>query len=113
MATIDLVAKGKLVVGSGITPLVVGALKFLDAHRHLAEPSYINSLGEQEKTILCFMAQEATNKEIASSLHITESTVKVHVHNILNKLQARNRLEASVSAIEQGLECNITEAGTN
>ena len=64
--------------------------------------------------MLCLMVQEATNKEIASTLHITESTVKVHVHNILVKLQARTRLEASISAIiEEGLECDVTEAGTN
>ena len=79
----------------------------------MAEPRYISLLSEQEKTILCLMAQEATNKEIASTLHITESTVKVHVRNILTKLQARNRLEASVSVIEEGLECVVTEAGTN
>ena len=70
-------------------------------------------LSEQEKTILRLMAQEATNKNIASTLHITGSAVKVHVRNILTKLHARNRLEASVSVIEEGLEYDVTEAGTN
>jgi len=113
LKTIDLVARGKLVVGSDMTPLVVGALKFLDAHKHTAEPRYISLLSEQEKVILCLVARETTNKSIASILHIAESTVKVHVHNILAKLQARTRLEASISAIEGGLECDVTETGTN
>ena len=35
-----------------------------------------------------------TNKEIASELNISEQTVKNHVHNIMRKLGARDRLAA-------------------
>ena len=103
LKTIDLVNEGQLVLSRHVVKLVVGALKFLYERRHRAEPSYISLLTEQEKTILRLIAQDATNKKVATTLHISENTVKVHVRNILAKLQARNRLEASISAIEEGL----------
>jgi two-component system, NarL family, nitrate/nitrite response regulator NarL len=39
-----------------------------------------------------------TNREIASTLIITENTVKVHLRNILNKLGVRNRQQLAAGA---------------
>ena len=48
----------------------------------------------REKQVLELMAFGKTNKDIGSTLFISESTVKFHVHAILSKLDAGNRTEA-------------------
>jgi DNA-binding NarL/FixJ family response regulator len=49
------------------------------------------------------VAQGKSNQEIAQALVISESTVKNHLRNILGKLHLRNRIEAAVYAVRQGL----------
>ena len=53
--------------------------------------------------ILIFLGKNSTNLQIAESLFIAENTVKVHVHNILEKLHLRNRREAGSLARFMGL----------
>ena len=55
----------------------------------------LNKLTPREQDVLRFISTGATNREIASGLNITESTVKIHVSNILEKLSFRNRREAA------------------
>lgn len=100
---ISLAAEGKLVIDPPIATLVLEALQSLDRYRHRAKLEGINLLSQHEKAVLVLMARAATNKEIASTLFISENTAKVHVHNIMQKLQAHNRLEATICAIETGL----------
>lgn len=57
----------------------------------------------REMEVLKLMAQGARNKEIAETLVITERTVKIHVGNILGKLNADNRTEAVTMAMKLGL----------
>jgi DNA-binding NarL/FixJ family response regulator len=52
--------------------------------------------------VLRLLASEARNAEIAQRLSISENTVRVHVHNILEKLQLRNRREAAFYARRMG-----------
>lgn len=49
---------------------------------------------KREQQVLELLASGKTNKDIGSALFISESTVKFHVHAILNKLDAGNRTEA-------------------
>lgn len=55
------------------------------------------SLTTREKQILKILSRGATNKEIARELLITEATVKHFMTSILQKLRARNRVEAALS----------------
>ena len=57
----------------------------------------------REVEVLRLMATGAPNKEIASSLSISESTVKTHVANIFQKLDARDRTEAVTKAVQRGI----------
>jgi two-component system nitrate/nitrite response regulator NarL len=60
-------------------------------------------LTPRELEILEHLADGSSNKMIARALDITEGTVKLHVKAILRKLGMRSRVEAAVSAVEQGL----------
>ena len=60
-------------------------------------------LTEREKQVLCLMSQGLSNKAISQALTLSEGTVKVHVSNILGKLNASSRTEASVRALQAGL----------
>jgi DNA-binding NarL/FixJ family response regulator len=60
------------------------------------------ALTTRELEILKLLRQGLTNKEIAYQLRIAERTVRFHVENLLEKLQARNRPEAVANAIRIG-----------
>lgn len=59
-------------------------------------------LTQRELQILGLIAQGMSNKSIGNELDISDGTVKVHVKNLLRKVNAKSRLEAAVWAIEQG-----------
>ncbi|MGM7719229.1 response regulator [Metabacillus sp. Hm71] len=64
--------------------------------------SKIGELTNREKEVLNELARGKSNKEIASSLFITEKTVKTHVSNILSKLQLADRTQAALYAVKNG-----------
>jgi DNA-binding NarL/FixJ family response regulator len=61
------------------------------------------ALTRRELEVLQLVADGLSNKEIATSLFITEGTVKNHVHNALEKLQLENRTQAAAYIVRQGL----------
>jgi ATP/maltotriose-dependent transcriptional regulator MalT len=64
---------------------------------HKDQPRMISP---REKEVLDLIAQGLRNKEIASTLFISEATVKVHVRHILEKLGVKTRTEAAVRAAD-------------
>jgi DNA-binding NarL/FixJ family response regulator len=58
----------------------------------------LEMLTKRETEIMTLLGKDASNEEIAHSLKISENTVKVHVHNIIHKLNVRNRREAGAVA---------------
>lgn len=60
-------------------------------------------LTAREKEILMLMAEGRTNQEIADRLFIAPKTVKVHVSNILGKLEVQDRTQAVVYAFKHHL----------
>lgn len=57
---------------------------------------------EREREIMALLGQGLRDRDIATRLYISESTVKFHINNSLTKLQAKNRYQAVYQAAIQG-----------
>ncbi len=63
-----------------------------------ADPIY--SLTDREMDVLRLIATGLSNKQIAGQLFISEETVKVHIRNLLRKLNVHSRVAATVLYFE-------------
>ncbi|EFE0688449.1 nitrate/nitrite response regulator protein NarP [Escherichia coli] len=66
-----------------------------------AEEDPFSVLTERELDVLHELAQGLSNKQIASVLNISEQTVKVHIRNLLRKLNVRSRVAATILFLQQ------------
>ena len=60
-------------------------------------------LTDREREVLCSLASGKSNAEVATTLYVSEGTIKTHVSHILTKLALRDRMQAVVFAYESGL----------
>ena len=95
---VNAVHRGESLIQPGVATKVLDRLAKLS--RQVADTDV---LSEREIEVLRLMATGAGNKEIATDLSISESTVKTHVANIFQKLDASARTEAVTKALQQGL----------
>jgi len=84
-------SRGEKVFSEGVT-------RYLANRQHSADP--LRQLTERERDVLQEVARGLSNKEIAAILHISEETVKVHIRNLLRKLDVRSRVAATVMWLE-------------
>lgn len=85
---------GEMVISSPLTQILVRSLQ------SPTDANPIEKLTQREIEILKYIAAGKSNKAIGNALDITEGTVKVHVKNMLKKLQLKTRVEAAVWAVE-------------
>ena len=85
-----------------IQPAVAGKVldRFAELSRQVQAPE---ALSDREVEVVKLMAEGAANKEIAVSLHISESTVKTHIQTIFQKLGVSERTGAVTQAIRKGI----------
>ncbi|HET6476374.1 MAG TPA: response regulator transcription factor [Thermoleophilia bacterium] len=62
------------------------------------------SLTQREREVLALVAAGMSNQEIAEGLVLSVGTVRLHVSNILSKLDAPNRTSAAIIAVKHGLD---------
>ena len=63
----------------------------------------VEALTEREREVLYLLARGLSNRAIARALGLTEGTVKIHVSNILSKLNVRSRTQAAIYALRNGM----------
>ncbi len=74
--------------------------EYVQTRPELAEDP-LKSLTERELDVLQEVARGMSNKQIATVLHISEETVKVHIRNLLRKMNVRSRVAATVLFLSQ------------
>ncbi|MDN4493204.1 response regulator [Ureibacillus aquaedulcis] len=66
-------------------------------------PHVKNALTPRERDVLAELTKGKSNREIASSLFVTEKTIKTHISNIFTKLDVQDRTQAALYAVKHGL----------
>jgi len=100
---IERAAAGESVLAESMAAKLVAQLQKQREPRAPAPPSELDKLTPREREILACQARGESNKLIARVLDLAESTVKIHVQNILKKLGLSSRVQAAVFAVEHGL----------
>ncbi len=84
-----------------LEPEVTGKMMTKMRQKQVSHPH--EQLTEREMEILLLIAEGKTNQEIADEVFIALKTVKVHVSNILGKLEVNDRTQAVIYAFKHGL----------
>jgi len=104
LAAIERCMSGESVLSPVMTAKLVSAFKSSTRAEPVASAAdEADALSPRELDVLRELARGASNKEIARTLNIAETTVKIHVQNILRKLRLSSRVQAAVFASEHGL----------
>jgi DNA-binding NarL/FixJ family response regulator len=93
--TIQQVVEGNSVLSPEITE------KVLESLRRAQQSRSQTLLSAREIEVLYCMAKGLTTRQIATSLYISENTVKTHIRHILKKLEVNNRAQAVARAVEK------------
>lgn len=96
--SIKRVAAGEAVISGNLTG------KIMDEFRNLViqKEEHKEVLTPREKEVLLLLAEGKSNKDIATDLNLSESTVKIHIQHVLKKLNLKGRVQAAVYAMERG-----------
>ncbi|MDF2629544.1 MAG: ATP-dependent transcriptional regulator [Symbiobacteriaceae bacterium] len=96
--------------GRTLSPDVVGAREAIRAEAHAAlgdhgpgsprAPAPAVHLSDREQEILALVAAGRSNQEIARMLFVAVGTVKIHIHNVFEKLEVGSRTQAVARARE-------------
>ena len=100
---ITLVADGEVIVSPPMATRLLAEFNFLEEPAEGAKVRTINLLTKRQQAVLSLVAQGFTNREIATTLCISEHTVKVHARNIMEKLHAHTRQQAVALVREKDL----------
>jgi two-component system nitrate/nitrite response regulator NarL len=73
----------------------------------------MDSLTSREREIVFALAEGLSNKEVGRRLNISVGTVKVHLHNIYNKLGVKNRTALAVLAYNEFASVRPYAANSN
>jgi DNA-binding NarL/FixJ family response regulator len=102
IAAVHTVAAGDSLLSPSVTRRVIHRMA-QQPTPELADRDMLEALTPRERDVLELIARGLTNREIAASLVVEESTIRTHVKRILMKLGLRDRVQAVILAYETGL----------
>jgi two-component system, NarL family, nitrate/nitrite response regulator NarL len=102
-AAIRRAAAGEAVIDSAMTAKLVAQFRAQPKASPAPTAAERDKLTMREREIVQCLARGESNKEIARNLDVAESTVKIHVQNILKKLNLNSRVQVAVYAVEHGM----------
>jgi two-component system, NarL family, response regulator LiaR len=91
---IQQVARGQRVLDPAATEVLF---------EYLHQPDPLAELSSREREVFFELARGCSNPEIATTLSVSEATVRTHVANVLDKLMLRDRTQVTVYALKRGL----------
>ena len=92
LGQIKQIAQGEVILSDSIKDLLLERSSSQDP---------IHALTDREMDVLQLIAKGLSNKQIAAQLFISEETVKVHIRNLLRKLNVHSRVAATVLFFER------------
>ncbi|MDQ4052387.1 MAG: response regulator transcription factor [Actinomycetota bacterium] len=98
---IHAVHAGDLELSPAITRRLVE--RQLGVRRDPGRAAALGRLTEREVEVLRLIARGASNTELAEGLHLSQSTIKTHVGQLLHKLEVRDRVQLVIFAYDVGL----------
>jgi two-component system, NarL family, nitrate/nitrite response regulator NarL len=94
-----------VLLGEKVFPTSLAALLIRGSVDNVIDlPGNRRGLSERENQILHCLLKGESNKMIANRLGITEATVKVHLKTVLRKIDAANRTQAAIWALNNGYD---------
>ena len=107
---VTLVAEGGIVISPPMVAKLLQEFNFLAEGKDATK--LITLLSKREQAVLSLVAQGFSNREIATTLVISENTVKVHLRNIMEKLHAHTRQQAVSLVGGEALLPRVTQPDT-
>jgi DNA-binding NarL/FixJ family response regulator len=102
VSALHVVAAGEALLSPKVTGRLVAEFVSLRGGRRDGT-AVLTRLTAREREVLELLARGRSNAEIAAELHVGGTTVKTHVAAVLDKLGARDRVQAVVTAYELGV----------
>jgi DNA-binding NarL/FixJ family response regulator len=102
IAAVHTIAAGDSLLSPSVTRRVIDRMAQQPAPE-LADPAKLEKLTAREREVLGLIARGLSNREIAATLVVEESTIRTHVKRILMKLDLRDRLQVVIFAYETGI----------
>jgi two-component system, NarL family, nitrate/nitrite response regulator NarL len=110
IGSLNLVLAGERVFPSQLIPLILRGTSSMPTMANTATAEGAH-LSDRELQILGCLVEGASNKMIANRLSVTEATIKVHVKSILRKINAQNRTQAAIWALNNGIHTDSSLLG--
>jgi DNA-binding NarL/FixJ family response regulator len=102
IAAVHTIAAGDALLSPSVTRRVIARMA-QQPMPALADQSKVEELTAREREVLALIARGLSNREIAATLNVEESTIRTHVKRILMKLDLRDRVQAVIFAYETGI----------
>lgn len=105
---LNAVREGKALLDPSVTQRVIERVR---KHEMQSQAQAFKDLTPRELEVLAEVATGKSNKDIAESLMLAETTVRNHVSTILSKLGLTNRIEAATYAVRNNIDQHVPGGG--